>query len=264
MVSRCLPNGSSAQGTASDAELAGLMRARPGDDPERREACEELVRRHQAIVRASVQRYRESPEPVEDLMQVAYVGLLKAINNFDPEIGQSLAAYALPCVTGELKRHFRDKRWQIRVHRAAQELRLRIREAVAPLTQQLARRPTDADLAVYLQVSEAEIADAQLASQAFQVAYLDAPIAVDDGTRGQLGELIGAEDPRLEHTVDMESVWKHLADLPVREQNLLMMRFFGNMTQQEIGTELGISQMHVSRLLRHALEYLREQLTAPS
>jgi RNA polymerase sigma-B factor len=244
----------------SDADLLRVVQSRPGSDPERQAACEILVGRHEGIVRSCVYRYRAAPEPAEDLMQVGYVGLMKAINNFDPEVGDSLAAFAQPCVSGEIKRHFRDKRWQIRVRRSAQELRLRIRAATAELTQQLSRPPSDAELAAHLGVTEAEVADAQLASQAYQVASLDAPAGTADDS-SSLADLIGAEDPALEHAIDMESVWKHCAELPPREQRLLMMRFYGNMTQAQIGQELGISQMHVSRLLGHALAYLREQVT---
>jgi RNA polymerase sigma-B factor len=226
-----------------EPELLALVQSRPPGDPERDAACETLVARYGGIVAACVARYRNSPEAAEDLMQVGYVGLMKAINNFDPRVGDSLAAYAQPCVSGEIKRHFRDKRWQIRVRRSTQELRLRIR----------------AVLAACLDVGEAEITDAQLASQAFQVASLDAPVDSDGGTG--LADLIGAEDPQLEHALDIDSVWQHCTELPAREQRLLMMRFYGNMTQDQIGAELGISQMHVSRLLSHALAYLRDQIT---
>lgn len=243
-----------------DQELLAVVQSRPAGDRERQDACETLVSRYESIVRSCVQRYRDSPEPTEDLMQVGYVGLLKAISNFDPEVGDSLAAYAQPCVVGEIKRHFRDKRWQMRVHRSAQELRLQIRAATAQLTQELARVPQDGELAAHLNVTQAEITDAQRASQAFQVASLDAPTGQGEGP-ASLGELIGADDPRLENTLDMQAVWKHCGELPHREQRLLMMRFYGNMTQAQIGKELGISQMHVSRLLNRALEYLRERLT---
>ena len=242
-----------------EPELLALVQSRPPGDPERDTACETLVARYEGVVAACVARYRNSPEAAEDLMQVGYVGLMKAINNFDPQVGDSLAAYAQPCVSGEIKRHFRDKRWQIRVRRSTQELRLRIRAVTPDLTQRLARTPSDAELAACLEVGEAEITDAQLASQAFQVASLDAPVEVDGGTG--LADLIGAEDPQLEHALDIESVWQHCTELPPREQRLLMMRFYGNMTQEQIGAELGISQMHVSRLLSHALTYLRDQIT---
>jgi len=241
----------------SDEELLRVIQSRPREDPERQSACETLVTRYSSIVRSCVQHYWRFPEP-EDLTQVGYVGLLKAINKFDPDVGDNLAAYAQPCVSGEIKRYFRDKRWQMRVHRQAQEMRLAIRAASGELTQQLARAPRDSELADHLGVPEPEITAAQAASQAFQVASLDAPLTEDDD--GQLGDLIGAEDPQLEQAVDMASVWKHCDELPRRQQRLLMMRFYGNMTQAQIGEELGISQMHVSRLLQRALTYLRQKI----
>jgi RNA polymerase sigma-B factor len=183
---------------------------------------------------------------------------MKAINNFDPEVGTSLAAYAQPCVSGEIKRHFRDKRWQVRVRRSAQELRLEIRKATGELSQQLARMPTDAELAAHLRVSEADVLEAQRADQVFQAASLDAPVGDAEGDG--LGDLLGADDPQLEQTIDMQALWKHWEELPPREQQLLMMRFYGNMTQSQIGAKLGISQMHVSRLLSRALDYLRERM----
>src|SRR3984893_9506044 len=137
-------------GRRADADLLRLVQSRPADDPERQAACEILVGRYENIVRSCVYRYRTGPELSEDLMQVGYVGLMKAINNFDPEVGDSLAAYAQPCVSGEIKRHFRDKRWQIRVRRSTQELRLRIGAVTSDLTQQLSRPPGDAELAAHL------------------------------------------------------------------------------------------------------------------
>jgi RNA polymerase sigma-B factor len=243
-----------------DEELLELIRRLPGEDPERRKACELLVGRYENIVQSCVRQYRGAPEPAEDLMQVGYVGLMKAINNYDPAFGRGLAAYARPCVSGEIKRHFRDKRWQIRVQRPAQELRLQIRAAVPDLTHQLSRPPSDAELAVHLGVTEADVTAAQLASQVFQIASLDAPLGGED-SGATAGDLLGSEDPELEHAIDMEAVWKHYEELPAREQRLLMMRFYGNMTQAQIGQQLGMSQMHVSRLLGRALAYLREKVT---
>ena len=242
-----------------DHDLLRTVQSRPADDAGREAACAELVGRYQALVRSCVQRYRDSPEPAEELMQVGYVGLLKAINNFDPDIGESLAAYATPCITGEIKRHFRDKRWQVHVRRSAQELRLEIRKARGDLAQQLSRQPTDAELASHLGVSASDLLDAQRADLAFQASSLSAPLS--DGTdAGTLEDLLGDDDPELDTTLQMEAVWGHLGELPDREQRLLMMRFYGNMTQSDIGEQLGISQMHVSRLLAHALAYLRARI----
>jgi RNA polymerase sigma-B factor len=245
----------------ADSDLVRIVQSRPKGDPERETACEALIARYQNLVRASVQRYRDSPESAEELMQVGYVGLLKAINNFDPAVGDNLAAYAQPCISGEIKRYFRDKRWQVRVRRPVQERRLEIRNATADLTQQLGRIPTDADLARHLHISEDQIREAQLAARAFQAASIDAPIADSHGQARSMSDVLGADDPDLEHTVDMEAVRAHWEELPEREQHLLMLRFYGNMTQDQIGQHLGISQMHVSRLLTHALTYLRERIT---
>jgi RNA polymerase sigma-B factor len=242
-----------------DTELLMIVQSQPAGSAAREAACAILVKRYQALVRSCVLRYRDSPEPTEELMQVGYVGLLKAINNFDPAIGGILAAYASPCISGEIKRHFRDKRWQVHVRRSAQELRLEIRKAKGELAQELSRTPTDAELAEHLGISAADLLDAQRADLAFQASSLDAPLT-DGNDAGTLADVLGAEDPNIETTLEMDAVWSHLSELPEREQNLLLMRFYGNMTQTEIGDELGISQMHVSRLLSHALSYLRARM----
>jgi RNA polymerase sigma-B factor len=243
-----------------DAELLAMVQSLPRGESLRELACEVLVTRYQPLVRSCVLRYRNSVESIEELMQVGYVGLLKAINNFDPAIGTSLAGYAQPCVTGEIKRHFRDRRWQVHVKRSLQELRLGLRSATADLTSQLGRMPTDSEIAQQLAISEDDVQAAKKADQAFQAASLDSPLTSQDGT-ASLGDTLGDDDPELERLIDMEAVWSHWDGLPDREQQLLLMRFYGNMTQAEIGEQLGISQMHVSRLLTVALSYLRGQLT---
>jgi RNA polymerase sigma-B factor len=242
-----------------DGELLELIRNRPADDELREQACAILVSRYESLVRSCVHRYRDTPELVEDLMQVGYVGLLKAINNFDPAIGGSLAAYAQPCISGEIKRHFRDKRWQVHVKRSAQELLLQVRKARGQLAQELGRSPSDEELASHLGVTIDELLDARRADMVFHSHSLDAPLYGEED-RTSLADLLGQEDPQVEHTLDMESVLTHWNDLPKREQRILAMRFYGNMTQTEIGERLGISQMHVSRLLARALGYLRDCL----
>jgi RNA polymerase sigma-B factor len=245
-----------------DAELLTMIHSLARGSATRDLACEVMVTRYQPLVRSCVLRYRGSSESQEELMQVGYVGLLKAINNFDPSVGTSLASYAMPCVSGEIKRHFRDKRWQVHVKRSLQELRLEIRNASAELTPALGRAPSDAEIAGHLGVTEDSVREARQAELAFRAASLDSPLTGEDGA-GTLGELLGAEDPHLDHVVDMQAVWTHWAGLPDREQQLLLMRFYGNMTQSEIGARLGISQMHVSRLLAEAIGYLRDQLSEP-
>jgi RNA polymerase sigma-B factor len=243
----------------SDEDLLARCRELPADSPERAAAREILVGRYEPVVRGCVRQYRGSPEPIEDLMQVGYVGLLKAINNFDPAFGGGLRAYAMPCITGEVKRHFRDKRWQVRVSRPAQELLLEMRDAVENLTHELGRLPADAELAARLGVTEEELREARQAAEGFTALSLDAPLAGHEDP-GDLGSLLGEDDAAVDRAVDMEAVAQHWDELPQREQRILVLRFYGNLTQEEIAGRLGISQMHVSRLLARALDQLRSRL----
>jgi RNA polymerase sigma-B factor len=244
-----------------DNELLARLRRLTRCDAERDLVCEILVDRYAGLVRSCVRRYLNSPEPAEDLMQVGYVGLLKAINNFDPEFGNGLSAYAEPCVSGEIKRHFRDKRWQVRVSRQAQELLLAIRAADEQLTQQLGRSPDDSELAQRLGVTAEDLLEARQADLVFSSYSLDAPLS-DSDEPALLADVLGDDDEAVEHAIDIDAVNAHLGELPEREQRILMLRFYGNLTQTEIGDRLGISQMHVSRLLGRALSYLHQCLTA--
>ncbi|HEX4063550.1 MAG TPA: SigB/SigF/SigG family RNA polymerase sigma factor [Streptosporangiaceae bacterium] len=244
-----------------DLELLTVMQAMPRQSDRREQACDILVSRYSKLVRSCVRRYMDSPEPVEDLMQVGYVGLIKAINNFNPVVGTSLSAYAQPCITGEIKRHFRDKRWQVHVRRAAQELLLEMRAATEVLTHRLGREPTEPELASHLGVTESELLEARRADVVFHVYSLDAPLSEREDSN-ELADVLGVEDEQVQHTVDMEAVTAHWGELPTREQRILLLRFYGNLTQAEIGERLGISQMHVSRLLARTLAQLREGLLA--
>src|ERR1022692_3247 len=245
--------------TLEDGELLRIVRSQAWNSDRRAMACELLVSRHRNLVRSCVQRYRRSPEPVEDLMQVGYVGLLKAINNFDPDLGGSLAAYAQPCVSGEIKRHFRDKRWHVHVERALQERVLQVKEATSRLTQQLGHAPAESEIARDLGLTDAELHAARRAELVFQPCSLDAPLG-DRPDSARLADVLGEDDSGVEHALDMQSVATHWNELPRREQRILLMRFYGDMTQAQIGEQLGISQMHVSRLLAHALGHLRDRL----
>jgi RNA polymerase sigma-B factor len=242
-----------------DRELLDIVRLSPQASQRRAAACELLVTRYQGLVRSCVRPYLRSPEPVEDLMQVGYVGLVKAISKFDPAAGASLATYARPCISGEIKRHFRDKRWQIHVKRSVQELVLQVRAATWRLTQELGRTPTESDIAGHLGVSGDDLRQARRAEMAFWPYSLDAPLPGQPGM-STLADVFGAEDPRLEHMLGMRAVAAHWGELPPREQEILVMNFRGGMTQREIGQQLRISQMHVSRLRAHALGYLRSRL----
>jgi RNA polymerase sigma-B factor len=242
-----------------DQALLGLVRLSPSASERRAAACELLVTRHQGLVRSCVRPYLRSPEPTEDLMQVGYIGLLKAISNFDPALCCTLATYARPCISGELKRHFRDKRWQVRVKRPVKELVLEVREATWRLAQELGRTPTDTDMARHLGVSEDDLRQAQRAELSLWPYSLDAPLPGQSDMM-ILADVLGEEDPRMEHMLGMQAVAAHWDELPAREQEILLMDFRGGMTQVQIGQRLRISQMHVSRLRAHALGHLRSRL----
>ena len=243
----------------ADTELVRLVRELPQGDPRREAAYEELINRFRPVVHGYARRYRHSPEAQEELIQAGYIGLLTAINNFDPAVGSSLLAYARPCIGGEIKRHFRDKRWQIRVHRSAQELRAQVLRCEDELIQRLGRLPTEAEVAEELHLERSAIAEARAADQAFHPLSLDAPFSAD-AEGSTLGDFIGGTDEHLETILGMASVWPHLAELSEREQMIVKLRFYGNMTQSQIAQRIGISQMHVSRLLAHSIGYLRDKI----
>jgi len=242
-----------------DQALLSLAGTLPRVSERRAAACGLLVARYRWLVRSCVRPYLRSSEPVVDLMQVGYVGLLNAIGNFDLAICGSLAAYARPCITGELKRHFRDKRWQIRITRSVQELMLQAREATWQLAQELGRTPAESEVARHLGVGADQLRHARRAELAAWPRSLDAPLAGQPGV-STVADLLGEQDPRLEHMLGMHAVAAHWDELPRREQEILLMDFQGGMTQREIGLRLGISQMHVSRLRARALGYLRSRL----
>jgi RNA polymerase sigma-B factor len=243
----------------NDLELLEIFRSQPPGSPRRAAACEVLVSRHRGLVRSCARRYGRSPESAEDLMQVGYVGLVKAITRFSPEVGSNLAAYAQVTVSGELKRHFRDKRWHAHVARPVQELVAEVRAANAQLIQELGRTPAEADLVRYLGVTAAELREAERAEMAMAPWSLDAPLS-HEPAGGTLADRIGGEDPAFELMLGMQAVAAHWAELPAREQAILVMRFYGDLTQAQIGARLGVSQMQVSRLLAHALGYLRPRV----
>jgi RNA polymerase sigma-B factor len=255
------PAGWTRQGLAEldDRELLGIAGSLPRFGQRRMAACELLVVRYRYLVRSCVQRYSRGPEPAEDLLQVGYVGLVAAINNFDPAVGCSLATYARSHINGEIKRYFRDKRWQVHVVRPVKELVMQARTASWQLAQELGRMPTESDLAASLGVSGHDLRNAQLAEMAFEPSSLDVPLSGQPGT-ALLADLFGEEDPQMDHMLDMQAVATHWGELSPHEQKILLMRFYGGMTQDKIGQQLGISQMQVSRLLGRALGYLRPRL----
>jgi len=229
-----------------DAALLGIVRSLPRASERRAAACDLLVTRHQRLVRSCVRPYLGGPEPAEDLMQVAYVRLMKAIGNFDPAGGASLATYARPCIGGELKRHFRDKRWQVHVKRPVQELVLQVREATWRLAQELGRTPADSDLTRHLGISGDELRQAQRAEAAFQAYSLDAPLAGQWKIDGW--PLVGPDpnaNPAAEALGVAEAVAEVVRDtgLPVRLV-LAVGPYVGQVTQPQLDLDRGIRVLH--------------------
>jgi RNA polymerase sigma-B factor len=214
-----------------------------------------IVERYMPLARRLASRYRNSGEAREDLEQVAYVGLLKTIDRFEPQAG-SFIGYAIPSIRGELKRHFRDKGWGMRVPRPIQERWLRVSEATDRLTADLGRSPSPREVAAKTQLTVEEVLEALDAAQAYSPRALDAPIASDDDGARTLGESIGHVDEGFHHVELGASISPAFADLPERQQQIVQMRFIEDLTQAQIAERFGISQMHVSRLLRRSLDHL--------
>ncbi|GAA4659370.1 RNA polymerase sigma factor SigF [Streptomyces chumphonensis] len=234
----------------------------PQDSPERAYVRDTLIELNLPLVRYAAARFRSRNEPMEDIVQVGTIGLIKAIDRFDSERGVEFPTFAMPTVVGEIKRFFRDTSWSVRVPRRLQELRLALTKASDELSQKLDRSPTVAELAVCLGVTEEDVVDGLAVGNAYTASSLDSPALEEDGGEGSLADRLGYEDTALEGVEYRESLKPLLARLPARERQIIMLRFFGNMTQSQIGEEVGISQMHVSRLLTRTLAQLRDGLIA--
>jgi len=239
------------------AQLADLDE----DNPQRQRVRDELVEMHLPLVEYLARRFRNRGEPLDDLVQVATIGLIKSVDRFDLERGVEFSTYATPTIVGEIKRHFRDKGWAIRVPRRLQELKLSLTKATSELSQKNGRAPTVAELAQHLQMSEEEVLEGLESANAYSAVSLDAPDTGDDDSPA-VADSLGTTDESLEGVEYRESLKPLLERLPPREKKILLLRFFGNMTQSQIAAELGISQMHVSRLLARTLAQLREGLLA--
>ncbi|MEV1023606.1 RNA polymerase sigma factor SigF [Streptomyces sp. NPDC050264] len=234
------------------------LRTLPDGSREYAEMRNQLVRMHLPLVEHLARRFRNRGEPLDDLTQVATIGLIKSVDRFDPERGVEFSTYATPTVVGEIKRHFRDKGWAVRVPRRLQELRLALTTATAELSQLHGRSPTVHELAEKLAISEEEVLEGLESANAYSTLSLDVPDTDDESPA--VADTLGAEDEALEGVEYRESLKPLLEDLPPREKRILLLRFFGNMTQSQIAQEVGISQMHVSRLLARTLAQLREKL----
>ena len=219
-----------------------------------------LVELNLALVKFAASRFRSRSEPMEDIIQVGTIGLIKAIDRFELSRGVEFPTFAMPTIIGEIKRFFRDTSWSVRVPRRLQELRLDLAKAGDELAQQLDRAPTVGELAERLGITNDEVVEGMAASNAYTASSLDAQPEEDD-SEGALADRIGYEDHGLEGIEYVESLKPLIAELPHRDRQILSLRFVANMTQSEIGDELGISQMHVSRLLSRTLVRLRKGLT---
>jgi len=248
------------RGDGETERLLALLRNMPADDPRYQALRGRIVARHMGLARRIARRYANRGEPVEDLEQAALVGLVKAVNGYDPARGTDFLAYARPMMNGEVKRHFRDLTWAVRVPRRVQEGRAELSKATAALAQRLQRPPTAGELAAELRLSDGSLARLREASAAYSALSLNAPDGPDE--EWTLADSLGARDDALDAVDERESLHPLLNALPPRELRLLLLRFFGNQTQAEIAAELGVSQMQVSRLLAATLARLRAGMLA--
>ena len=233
--------------------------AQAATDAERASRRDQLVRLHLPLVEHCARRFRNRGEPYEDLVQVATIGLLKAIDRFETGRGVEFSTYATPTIIGEVKRYFRDKGWAMRVPRRLQELRMQITAVSAELTQSLGRSPTPRELARTMGCTVEEILEGLDSGNAYSTLSLDNTDGSSEGP-ASIAEGLGAPDGGLEHVEIRESLKPLLEGLGPREKKILLLRFFKNMTQSQIAAEIGVSQMHVSRLLARTLSELRGSL----
>jgi RNA polymerase sigma-B factor len=225
-------------------------------DPQVRE---QLILAHTNLVRYLARKFANRGEPVEDLTQVGMIGLMNAVDRFDPNRGIRFATYATPTIVGEIRRYFRDRGWAVKVPRRLQELNLAANRAVEALTQELDRAPTVREVAERLGVDESEAMEAMELANLYELPSLDDGLGQDpDDSRGVLGDYVGRPDEELERFEYRARMAQALQTLPERERAIIQMRFFDNLSQTEVARRLSISQMHVSRLQQRALAKLRE------
>jgi RNA polymerase sigma-B factor len=228
-----------------------------------------FVRHREAIIKRVLpladhvaRRFNGRGEPQDDLFQVACVGLINAVNRFDPDAGSDFLSFAVPTVMGEVRRHFRDNGWAVKVPRRLKELRAQLGAARAELTQKLGHAPTATEIADHLDIDRELVVDATIADSSYSASSLD-ETASTDGEFRPIWETLGGPDAALDKVVDVETVRPLIAALPERERKVLALRFMGDMTQDEIAKRMGYSQMHISRLLARVLDTLRNQACEP-
>ncbi|GID28836.1 SigB/SigF/SigG family RNA polymerase sigma factor [Paractinoplanes brasiliensis] len=244
--------------TDTASELITAMAALPAGHPSRAALRDDAIEAWLPLARHLAQRYAGRGEPADDLFQVATIGLIKAVDRFEADRGVDFAGYAIPTIVGEIKRHFRDRTWSIRVPRRLQEMRLAITSANAALSHTLGRAATVADIAEHLGVTEEEVLEGLEGARAYNATSLSTPVSADGTT--ELGETLGGEDREFEAAEFRIALGPALATLDERERRIVHLRFYGNLTQSQIAEQIGVSQMHVSRLLTKALAKLRAQM----
>ncbi len=238
--------------------LLARMAAMEPDDPGRGAVRDQLITMHLPLVEHLARRFRDRGESHEDLVQVGTIGLINAVDRFDVGRGVEFSTFATPTIVGEIKRHFRDRGWAIRVPRRLQELRMQLNRGTGELTQQLGRSPTVPEVAQFLGLTEDEVLEGLESAQAYATTTLDS--GNDEDSAPSIVATLGVIEPELEGVENRETLRPLLARLPPREQRILVLRFFENKTQSQIAEEVGLSQMHVSRLLTKTLATLREQM----
>jgi RNA polymerase sigma-B factor len=250
--------------TSRDSDYAHLaplfeeFAALPPDDPARPAVRAKLVTGYLPVVQHIARRFAGRGEPVDDLEQAGTVGLLNAVDRFEPDRGIDFLSYAVPTITGEIRRHFRDRTWSMRVPRRLKDLQGAINSAVGPLSQELGRAPRPSEIAARLDVPTEEVVEGLDAQQAYRSSSLDELVAGADTT---LTDTLGEVDTEMDKVEYRETLAPLLDELPERERTILLLRFFGNLTQTQIADRVGISQMHVSRLLSQTVAHLRRRMT---
>lgn len=243
----------------SDRDVTGFVEYRRTRD---RTLRNELIEEHRGLAQQLARQFQGRGENLDDLQQVAVLGLLKAVERFEPERGLAFTTFATPTIVGELKRHFRDTTWSVRVPRRLQEHVLAVSNVIGPLSQELGRPPRVEEVAVATGLSEESVLEAMEANRAYTASSIDAPTSEREEEAPVLAARLGADDPGhldVEHRVLVEAL---LEELPERERRIVRLRFWDGWTQSEIAASVGISQMHVSRLLARTLERLRSQVEA--
>ncbi|WP_286145561.1 SigB/SigF/SigG family RNA polymerase sigma factor [Mycobacterium sp. IS-1590] len=238
------------------------LKALDDGSPSYRRQREAIIDRTLPLADHVARRYRNRGEPIDDLIQAARVGLVNAVNRFDPDNGADFLSFAIPTIMGEVRRHFRDYGWAVKVPRRLKDLQGQLVKARAELSQQIGRAPTPSEVATHLGIEREAVMEATIASSNYSTLSTDVQTSADDEFRS-VGDTLGDIDPNIDKVVDLETIRPLIAALPEREKTVLLLRFFESMTQTQIAEQMGYSQMHVSRLLAQALRRLRDQVREP-